>query len=59
MIEDENSKNVIDNEIEETINDSDIHLDVLLNKLEGKYGCEIPEKLINVNLYMQVLILQN
>ena len=59
LIEDVYSKNVIDDEIEEIMNDGDINWDVLLNKPKEKYGCEFPPKLINVDLYIQVLILQN
>ena len=42
LIEDDHSKNVIDDEIEETMNDGDIDWDVYLNKLKEKYDCEIP-----------------
>ena len=59
LIEDDYSKNVIDDEIEEIMNDGDINWDVLLNKPKEKYGCEFPPKLINVDLYIQVLILHN
>ena len=48
LIEDDYSKNAIDDEIEEIMNDGDINWDVLLNKPKEKYGCEFPPKLINV-----------
>lgn len=57
LIEDDYSKNVIDDEIEEIMNDGGIN--VLLNKPKEKYGCEFPLKLMNVDLHIQVLILQN
>ena len=50
LIEDTCIKNVIDDEIEEILNDDDIKWDVFLNKLKETSGCEIPEKLINVDL---------
>ena len=52
LIKDDYSKTVIDDEIEDTINYGDIIWDVLLNKLGERHGCEIPEKFINVNLYI-------
>ena len=45
LIEDDYSKNVIDDEIEEIMNDGGINWDVLLNKPKEKYDCEFPPKL--------------